>query len=59
MHSFLKVESLGEARFRKSWNQLKGYDSQKLNKVIGSQREEINRALQGDEQHRRYQLLLH
>ena len=52
MHSFLKVESLG-------WNQLKGYDSQKLNKVIGSQREEINRALQGDEQHRRDQLLLH
>ena len=31
---------------------------QKLNEVIGSQREEINRALQGDEQHRRDQQLL-
>ena len=25
-HSFLKVESLGEARCRKSWDQFKGYD---------------------------------
>ena len=25
MHSFLKVESLGETRCRKSWNQSKGY----------------------------------
>ena len=25
MHSFLKVESLGEARCRRSWNQFKGY----------------------------------
>ena len=32
---------------------------QKLNEVIGSQREEINRALQGDEQLRRDQQLLH
>ena len=31
----------------------------KLNEVIGSQREEINRALQGDEQLRRDQQLLH
>ena len=28
MHSFLKVESLGETRCRKSWNQFEGYDSQ-------------------------------
>ena len=32
---------------------------QKLNEIIGSQREEINRALQGDEQLRRDQQLLH
>ena len=32
---------------------------QKLNEVIGSQRGEINRALQGDEQLRRDQQLLH
>ena len=32
---------------------------QKLTEVIGSQREEINRALQGDEQRRRDQQLLH
>ena len=29
MHSFLKVESLGKTRCRKSWNQFKGYDTQK------------------------------
>ena len=33
MHSFLKVESLGEARCRKSWNQFKGYDSRSLRPV--------------------------
>ena len=33
VHSFLKVESLGEARCRKSWNQFKGYDSQSLRYV--------------------------
>ena len=33
MHSFLKVESLGETRRRKSWNQLKGYDSLSLGYV--------------------------
>ena len=27
MHSFLKVESLGETRCRRSWHQFKGYDS--------------------------------
>ena len=34
-------------------------DIPKLNEIIGSQRDEINRALQGDEQLRRYQQLLH
>ena len=34
MHSFLKVESLGETRCRKSWNQLKGYDSLCLRYVM-------------------------
>ena len=34
MHSFLKVESLGETRCRKSWNQFKGYDSQSLRYVM-------------------------
>ena len=29
-HSFLKVESLGETRCRKSWNQFKGYDALSL-----------------------------
>ena len=33
MHSFLKVESLGETRCRKSWNQFKGYDSLSLRYV--------------------------
>ena len=33
MHSFLKVESLGEVRCRKSWNQFKGYDSLSLRYV--------------------------
>ena len=33
MHSFLKVESLGEARCRNSWNRFKGYDSQSLRYV--------------------------
>ena len=33
MHSFLLVESLGEARCRKSWNQFNGYDSQGLRYV--------------------------
>ena len=33
LHSFLKVESLGETRCRKSWNQFKGYDSQSLRYV--------------------------
>ena len=35
MHSFLKVESLGEARCRKSWNQFKGYDSLSLRPSLG------------------------
>ena len=30
MHWFLKVESLGETRCKKSWNQFKGYDSLSL-----------------------------
>ena len=30
MRSFLKVEGLGETRCRKSWNQVRGYDSQSL-----------------------------
>ena len=34
MHSFLKVESLGETRCRKSWRQFKGYDSQSLRCVM-------------------------
>ena len=34
MHSFLKVESLGETRCRKSWHQFKGYDSQSLRYVM-------------------------
>ena len=34
MHSFLKVESLGETRCRKSWNQFKGYDSLSLRYVM-------------------------
>ena len=33
MHSFLKVESLGETRCRKSWDRLKVYDSQSLRYV--------------------------
>ena len=33
MHSFLKVESLGETRCRKSWHQFKGYDSRSLRYV--------------------------
>ena len=34
MHSFLKVENLGETRCRKSWNLSKGYDSQSLRYVM-------------------------
>ena len=33
MHSFLNVESLGEARCRKSWKPFKGYDSLSLRYV--------------------------
>ena len=33
MHSFLKVESFGEARCRKSWNQFKRYDLLSLRHV--------------------------
>ena len=33
MHWFLKVESLGETRCRRSWNQFEGYDSQSLRYV--------------------------
>ena len=33
MHSFLKVESLGKTRCRKSWHQFKGYDSLSLRNV--------------------------
>ena len=33
MHSFLKLESIGETRCRKSWNQFKGYDLQSLRHV--------------------------
>ena len=39
MHSFLKVESLGETRCRKYWNQFKGYDSVSLRYVKASIRE--------------------
>ena len=39
MHSFLKVESLGETRCTKSWNQLKGYASPSLRYVMLSIRE--------------------
>ena len=34
MHSFLKVDSLGETRCRKSWNQFKGCDSLSLRYVM-------------------------
>ena len=34
MHSFLRVEILGEGRCRKSWNQFKGYDSLSLLHVM-------------------------
>ena len=33
MHWFLKVESLGETRCKKSWNQFKEYDSQSVRYV--------------------------
>ena len=33
MHSFLKLDSRGETRCRKSWNQFKGYDSLSLRYV--------------------------
>ena len=39
MHSFLKVESLGETRCRKFWNQFRGYDSLSLRYVEASIRE--------------------
>ena len=39
MHSFLNVESLGEARCRKSWNQFKGYDSLSIRYVKRVSRE--------------------
>ena len=34
MHSFLEVESLGEIRCRKSWNQFNGYDSLSIRCVM-------------------------
>ena len=37
MHSFLKVERLGETRSRKSWNQCKGYHSPSLRYAMRSE----------------------
>ena len=45
MHSFLKVECLGETLCRKSWNQFKGYDSLKCGRNVDTCDTDANRDL--------------
>ena len=62
MSLFRQVSSVREDPCRDSESEQADYDRrsvQKLNRVIESQRGEINRALAGDEQIQRDQQLLH